>query len=124
MSYDLVFWRQESMMTQTTETTYQALCNDEHVEGLSTLPIEAFLTKLMSAFPGTVKVVGDQRQLLRWLSPNEEDAFRVTWSEQHVRVSCHHLGLNEVNEIVDIAKSFGCPLYDPQTKERFRLANK
>jgi hypothetical protein len=124
MSYELMFWRQEKMMTQTTELIAAALQRNEPVEGLSPLPIEMFLTKLMSSFPGAVKVAGGEREFIRWMSPNEEDTFKVTWSDQHVLVRCNHLPLGEVNEIVDIAKSFGCPLYDPQTKERFRLVEK
>jgi hypothetical protein len=101
-----------------------ALRQNEVVEGLSPLPIDMFLTKLMSSFPGAVKVAGGEREFIHWMSPNEEDSFKVTWSHQHVLVRCNHLPLSEVNEIVEIAKSFGCPLYDPQTKERFRLVER
>jgi hypothetical protein len=111
MSYKLMFWRQESMMSQSTELISDALCRGELVEGLSILPVEDFLSRLIS----------ELNEWIKWISPNDEDSFKVTWSDQHVRVECQHLQLSEVNEIVDIAKSFGCPLYDPQTKERFRL---
>jgi hypothetical protein len=124
MSYELMFWRQEKMMTQTTELIVAALRRNEEVDGLSPLPIDMFLTKLMSSFPGAVKVTGDEREFITWMSPNEEDSFKATWSNQHVLVRCNHLPLDEVTTIVDIAKSFGCPLYDPQTKERFRLIEK
>jgi hypothetical protein len=116
-----MFWRQESMMSQSTELISDALCRGELVEGLSILPVEDFLSRLMSSFSGAVRNTSELNEWIKWISPNDEDSFKVTWSDQHVRVECQHLQLSEVNEIVDIAKSFGCPLYDPQTKERFRL---
>jgi hypothetical protein len=122
MSYELVFWRQATMMTQSSKTTYESLKSDHAVEGLSDLPIDEVLSDITSMFPNSQRESDGSEEWIRWLSADEEDSFRVTWSSQHFRVECHHLPLEQVNCLVKIGEKFSCPLYDPQTGERFRFS--
>jgi hypothetical protein len=123
MSYELVFWRQVAMMPISSKEIDESLRRDEIVEGLSELPVDDILSSVKEKFPSAARGFNGSQESLVWQSPNEEDSFRLTWSIQHVRVDCRHVPLIEVNLIVDIAARFGCPLYDPQTGERFRLPN-
>jgi hypothetical protein len=121
MSYELVFWRQATMMSQSSKTTYEALKNRHFVEGLSELPIDEVLSAITTSFPTSRREGAGTDECLTWSSTDEEDSFRVTWSSQHFRVECHHLPLEHVNCHVKIGEKFSCPLYDPQTGERFRF---
>ena len=122
MSYELVFWRQADMMSQSSKTTNEALKNRQAVEGLSELPIDEVLREITTSFPNSLRESGGSEEWITWSSTDGEDTFRVTWSAQHFRVECHHLPLNQVNRLVKIGEKFGCPLYDPQTGERFRFS--
>jgi hypothetical protein len=121
MSYELVFWRQEAMMSRSSREIYESLRAGERVEGLSTLPLDDFLARIVEACPGAVRGANDEAQTIEWDGGNGEDSFQVTWSDQCVRVDCRRVALDVVNALVDVARSFNCPLYDPQTGERFRV---
>jgi hypothetical protein len=121
MGYELIFWRQLTMMSQPSKAIYDSLSENRTVEGLADLPINEILSLVLEAFTNAVKEVSGSKESVVWLSPNEEDSFQLTWSPQHIRVNCHHVQLNEMHRLVKIGATFGCPLYDPQTGERFRL---
>ena len=123
MSYELMFWRQVSMMTLSSKSIYESLNENRMVDGLSDLPIDDMIFDLTNLFPDAVRESYESRESIVWFSQNHEDSFRVTWSPQHLRVDCHRLPLNQVNDIVSIGAKFGCPLYDPQTGERFRFSS-
>lgn len=122
MSYELVFWRQATMMSQSSKTTYEALKSHQSVEGLSDLPINDILSEITASFPSSRRELVGTDECVKWSSTDDEDSFRVTWSSQHFRVECHHLPLDQVNRLVKIGEEFSCPLYDPQTGERFRFS--
>jgi hypothetical protein len=111
------------MMSQSSKTTYVALKKKETVDGLSDLPIEEVLAEIVASFPGCHRRSAGIEESIVWSSVDEEDSFRLTWSSQHFRVECHHLPLEQVNCLVKIGENFSCPLYDPQTGERFRFSN-
>jgi hypothetical protein len=110
------------MMSQSSKTTYEALKNRQTVEGLSELPIDEVLSEITASYPDSQRESAGPEEWINWTSTDEEDTFRVTWSSQHFRVECHHLPLNQVNRLVKIGEQFSCPLYDPQTGERFRFS--
>jgi hypothetical protein len=45
-------------------------------------------------------------------------AFSEGWT-QFFRVDCGRMTGEEMNVFIDIGIEFGCPLYDPQTGQRF-----
>jgi hypothetical protein len=89
------------------------------VEGLVDLPIEDVLSSVMRDFPGTTRERNGQSDLLSWVGQHEKGSFEVTWSHQHVRVDCRDLQKDQMNQLIEIGAAFGCPLFDPQTNERF-----
>jgi hypothetical protein len=121
MSYDLVFWRQSTDLKRTPEATYDALVNGQTVDGLVDLPVDDFLAAVIAGFPGAMREPNGSEEWLDWVSANELDSFQVTWSRQHVLVTCRHVHSDDMNRLIDIAAGFGCPLYDPQTSERFQI---
>jgi len=119
-SYELFFWRQEAMMPVSSRAIYDALCDGRPVDGLAPLPLDGLIAGVMASFP-TSRRAPDRAELVEWRADNGEDAFEVTWSTQHLRVDCWHLGESDVTIFVELAASFGCPLYDPQSGQRSRL---
>ena len=113
MSYDLNFWRHRTEFSAPPEQTYKQLCRGIEVDGLEDLPIVSFLDRIKEAFPE----VEDGGGLLD--GKGEIGYFQVSWSPQHVRVDCYGLSGEDMNKFIEIAKEFGCPLYDPQVNTRF-----
>jgi hypothetical protein len=121
MSYELIFWRQTILMSQSSKAIYDCLNEGRPVDGLGELPIEEILSRVVDNFAGAQRQFNGSKEWVIWHGPNGEDSFEVTWSKWHVRVDCHHVQLTDMNRLVEIAASFGCPPYDPKTGERFRL---
>ncbi len=114
MSYDINFWKQSAGFSRAPQEIYEQLCDGKPVDGLVDLPVHEFLARIKAVFPGTTENAGT----LDFDSENS-GAFQVSWPPQHVRVDCYQMPGEEMNKFIDIAAEFGCPLYDPQTGERF-----
>ncbi len=92
------------------------------MEGLPDLPIDDFLSALLSAFPEAVREPnGPEDEWIHWMSADEMSSFEVAWTSQYVWITLRPLDHERANQMIDIANSFGCALYDPQTNERFGL---
>jgi hypothetical protein len=120
-SYELIFWHQGAMMAQSSRSIYESLLAQNPVKGLSELPIESIVSRVVTSFPAAIRDGDREPETVEWRSDNGEDSFTMTWSPHHVRVECRQLALEHVTNLVDIAASFSCPLYDPQSGRRFRL---
>ena len=119
MSYELIFWRQTPTQTMSPSAIFESLSNEQDVEGLADLPIEDILSTVTRDFPGTVRERNGSSEWLVWMSHNEKGSFELTWSRQHIRVDSRHLHSDQMNQLIEIGAAFGCPLFDPQTRERF-----
>jgi hypothetical protein len=119
MSYDLVFWRQLNGYAGSPAETYTRLIERERVEGLADLDIEAMLGRLQQVFPTLVRERNGDANWATWVSENQQDSFQVEWTAQSVIVACRHVHTDDMNRIIDWAATFACPLFDPQTGERF-----
>jgi hypothetical protein len=119
-SYELFFWRQESMMTLSSRAIYESLRDGRPVDGLALLAIDELLAAVVASFPGARFEPEDPVRVV-WRAPNGEDGFEVAWSAQHLAVDCWHLGEVALTAFVDLAARYGCPLYDPQSGQRSRL---
>lgn len=116
MSYDLTFWREDGDVSATALEVQRALIDGRTVAGVATLPVDEMLERLDAVFDGWTRV--DERL---W-SRNEDGsgpAFQVFTTEQVFHVSCYGMSGEDMNRLVDLGLAFGCPLYDPQTDERF-----
>jgi len=74
---------------------------------------------LLAAFPAARREPNGASEWVDWQSPDEAQSFQVEWSPTHVWITCRGLHGPDMNRLVDLAAKFGCPLYDPQTGERF-----
>ncbi len=113
MSYDLNFWKQKKGVNLDPQETYERLSDGEHVEGLEDIPIEQMMEKVREAFsPGWI-----QHDSMTWEA--DRKSFQVFTTPQFFRVDCGGMTGEEMNLFIDIGIEFGCPLYDPQTGERY-----
>jgi hypothetical protein len=125
MSYELVFWRDGGTAAPPSAPsapveTYNRLCEGEHVAGLDELPIDDLLRDLLAEFPEAVREPnGRDSEWIVWSGNDGRDIFEVTWSAQHVRFDCRHVDTDDMNRIIDVFLPYDCPLYDPQTDERY-----
>ena len=119
MSYDLTFWRQQPGVSLAPIETYRALNDGSPVDGLAAIPIEDMLRDVMLAFPSALRELNGSHEWVTWTSADGQDSFQVEWSAQHMTVTCRHLHSDDMNKIVNIGVAHGCPLFDPQTGERF-----
>jgi hypothetical protein len=117
VGYDLVFWRDELTGREPAEI-YNDLMDGLHVPGLRVIPTDTIVSSIAAAFSEGVK--NDPAGFaLCWLSVDATSSFQVEISSQHVHVTLRPLVHDTANIIIDIANEYHCPLYDPQTDERF-----
>jgi hypothetical protein len=117
VGYALVFWRDELTGRDPAEI-YNHLMEGIHVPGLSVIPTDMIVSRIASAFSEGVE--DDPAGFaLCWLSDDATSSFQVEISSQHVHVELRPLVHDTANIIIDIANEYHCPLYDPQTNERF-----
>jgi hypothetical protein len=113
VSYDLNFWKQKPGVRLDAQTVYERLSAGEHVEGLEDLPIDRMMGKVCQAF-----AIGWSRlDPVTWEAPRK--SFQVFTTPQFFRVDCGGMTGEEMNRFIDIGIEFGCPLYDPQTGQRY-----
>ena len=118
MSYDLNFWRYADEAQPRSQKdhvqTYRDLCAGNPPAGLVELPAGAVRGKLDETFAdwtpdslGWEKggVIVELTQTDHWVRFD----LRGPWNGDHA------------NPLIDVMAAFGCPLFDPQTGERFRL---
>ena len=113
MSYDLNFWNESAGFKAEPLDAYRSLSDGVPVDGLNQIDIDSFYKRIIQEFPGTEESNG----FLDWEVGN--NSFQVSSSSQLVRVDCYGGPGEWMNVFIDIGKEFGCPLYDPQTNERF-----
>ena len=117
MGYQLVFWREEVPCGKPSDT-YARLMEEISVSGLASIPTEPIVLRIASAFSEGIEGVSDGFGM-SWVAEDDASSFQVETSAQHVLVELRPLNRDIANTIIDIATEFGCPLYDPQTDERF-----
>lgn len=118
MSYDINFWKQQRSLSLGAEEIYGRLCSGEEVEGLTLLPVDTILARLKERFPAF-----DPTQEFPDVQL-EEGNIEFIWSNFHFRFDFRgDVPAADRNAIVEIMRSFGCPMYDPQVNKRYDAAD-
>lgn len=113
MSYDLNFWNEPADFKEKPQNVYRSLSDGVPVDGLNQIDVCGFYKRIIQEFPSAEESHG----FLNW--EGESNSFQVSSSSQHVRIDCYGETGEWMNVFIDIGKEFGCPLYDPQTNERY-----
>jgi len=118
MSYDLVFWCDESPGERDPQLVYEALLEDRQVVGLDDFEVPATLEALATRFPEIVHVAN---RAAVWEEATGAGVIEFAWSDQHLMATARgDVGKDEINAIIDICVDVGgARLYDPQIGQRF-----
>jgi hypothetical protein len=119
IGHQLVFWQRDGGTVNDARAVYEDLIDGREVVGLRTLPIDDIASAILATFPTAVRGPNGPSEWIYWVSTDERSSFEVEWSRQHVSVEMRPLNKEIANCLIDIMCEFRCPLYDPQTNERF-----
>lgn len=122
MGHQLAFWQQEDHGGPSAQAVYQSLMNEGAAGGLRPLPLATILAALSSEFPGMDPGPAVDGPCPVFWEDDGPTSVEFSWSGVHVGAELRPAGLwsSEVaNRIIDVLADFDCPLYDPQTGERF-----
>lgn len=108
MPHVLYLWREERDTGLAAAEIQRRLDADEEIDGLADLPIKEMIDRLKGDFSGCKETAGQ----LAWTSG--EERFRATWTWQFMRLESDHLSDEHRDRFFDLARSFGCPVFDPQ----------
>jgi hypothetical protein len=108
MPHVIYLWREERDTGLSPAEVQRRLDADEDVEGLADLPIKEMLERLNQEFPGCKETAGQ----LTWTGGLER--FRANWTWQFLRLEGDQLSEEHRDRFFDLARSFGCPVFDPQ----------
>ena len=111
LSYDLNFWEYSFGPLKNHQDTYERPSNGERVKGLVQIDVERILEDFSS--------VSTRQGFARLDDLNYEkdgEAFQITITDQFLRVDCYGVSIDNMNEMIEIAKSHRLPLYDPQVE--------
>ncbi|MBW4359954.1 hypothetical protein [Flavobacterium taihuense] len=112
--YELLFWKYLDEVYLNHHEVYEAIDDQQEVEGLEELPITVIMNRINSVFSTWEKV--DENS---WKNPNGKGAFHVKTTPQSVKIDCYGTEGKTMNLLVDTMAEFKCPLYDPQVPERY-----
>lgn len=112
--YELLFWRYQEGIYLNHHLVYEALVEQEIVEGLEDLPVEIILNRLKSVFATWEKV--DESS---WKNIKGKDAFQVKTTPQSIQIDCYGTDGKTMNLLADTLEEFKCPVYDPQIPVRY-----
>ena len=112
--YELLFWRYQEGIYLNHHLVYEALVEQEIVEGLEDLPVEDILNRLNSVF-ATWEKVDDSS----WKNTKGKGAFQVKTTQQSIQIDCYGTDGKTMNLLADTLEEFKCPVYDPQVPVRY-----
>jgi hypothetical protein len=112
--YELLFWKYLDEVYLNHHEVYEAIDEQQEVEGLEALPITVILNRINSVFSSWEKV--DENS---WKNTNGKGAFHVKTTSQSIKIDCYGTEGKTMNLLVDTMAEFKCPLYDPQVPERY-----
>ena len=112
--YELLFWRYQEGIYLNHHLVYEALVEQEIVEGLEDLPVEVILNRLNSVFAIWEKVDDSS-----WKNTKGKGAFQVKTTQQSIQIDCYGTDGKTMNLLADTLEEFKCPVYDPQVPVRY-----
>jgi len=116
--YELLFWKYTDGIYLNHHLVYEALEEQETVEGLEELPVSVILNRINSVFSNWEKA--DENS---WKNPNGKGAFHVKTTPQSIQIDCYGTEGKTMNLLSDTLEEFKCPLYDPQIPMRYDEMN-
>ncbi len=116
--YELVFWQYQEGVYLNHQLVYEALLEQEMVEGLEELPVTVILNRITSVFSSWEKV--DENS---WKNSNGIGAFQVKTTPQSILIDCYGTEGKTMELLASTLEEFKCPCYDTQVPVRFDEMN-
>lgn len=112
--YELIFWKYLDEVYLNHQEVYEAIMEQQSVDGLEELPVQVILNRIASKFSKWEKVDDNS-----WKNSNGVGAFQVKTTPQSIQIDCYGTEGKTMDSLVDILEEFKCPLYDPQVPMRY-----
>lgn len=112
--YELLFWRYQDGIYLNHHLVYEALIEEQNVEGLEELPITVIFNRINTLFSKWEKLDDNS-----WKNNNGKGAFQIKTTPQSIQIDCYGTEGKTMNLLVETLAEFNCPLYDPQVPERY-----
>ncbi|MCV9929952.1 hypothetical protein OIU83_19990 [Flavobacterium sp. LS1R49] len=112
--YELVFWKYLEGIYLNHHEVYEALVEEQEVEGLEQLPVAVILNRISSLFSKWEKVDDNS-----WKNNDGKGAFQVITTPQSIKIDCYGTEGKTMDILVSALEEFKCSLYDPQVPERY-----
>ena len=116
--YELLFWQYQDGIYLNHHLVYEALVEQQEVEGLEILPVQVILNRIHSVFSSWEKVDDNS-----WKSTKGKGAFQIKTTPQSIQIDCYGTEGKTMNLLADNLEEFKCPLYDPQVPVRYDEMN-
>jgi hypothetical protein len=111
--YELIFWNYKEGIYLNHHLVYEAILDNEIVDGLEELPVDVILNRIANVFSDWEKV--DDAS---YKNPSGVGAFHIRTNSQSIKIDCYGTQGKTMDKLVDIMDEYKCPLYDPQVPER------
>lgn len=112
--YELLFWKYLDEVYLNHHEVYEAIVEQQEVEGLETLPVAVIMNRFSTVFSKWEKV--DENS---WKNTTGKGAFHIKTTPQSIKIDCYGTEGKAMNLLVNTMDEFKCPLYDPQVPERY-----
>lgn len=112
--YELVFWKYNDEIYLNHQLVYEAIDEQQLVDGLEDLPITVILNRIENVFSDWEKV--DENS---WKNANGNGAFHIKTTTQSVKIDCYGTQGKTMDLLANTLEEFKCSLYDPQIPVRY-----
>ena len=112
--YELLFWKYEEGIYLNHHEVYEALCEQQFVDGLETIPTAVIINRIAGLFSKWERV--DENSWKNTLGPG---AFHVITTLQSIKIDCYGTEGKTMDVLANSLEEFQCPLYDPQVPVRY-----
>jgi hypothetical protein len=112
--YELLFWNYKDGIYLNHHLVYEAICNEELLEGLEEIQTQVILNRIENQFPTWDKVDASS-----YKNPSGNGAFHIRTTSQAIKIDCYGTEGKTMDKLVAILEEFNCILYDPQVPARY-----
>ena len=112
--YELLFWKYEEGIYHNHHEVYEALCDQQFVDGLETIPTAVIINRIAGLFSEWERV--DENS---WKNNKGPGAFHIKNTLQSIKIDCYGTEGKTMDVLTNALEEFQCPLYDPQVPVRY-----
>ena len=116
--YELLFWKYQDGIYLNHHLVYEAISEQEIVEGLEELPVTVIMNRINSVFSNWEKV--DE---FSWKNTAGKGAFHIKTTPQSIQIDCYGTEGKTMNLLSSTMEEFKCSLYYPHIPVRYDEMN-